>query len=161
MKLGLVARSRLVRAITAMMVLSIMSGCSGGLDRPAPPYVDPRLVEADFRDYAAELISLHGKTLSVRHVKDEAVGGYSTIYVMAEVRDSDANVPVLIDLSDKLVQRADIPVLVNECYRFYARVVFEERIIDPVTGADRTLPVLSGEHFEPVAHDGIGGCESP
>lgn len=133
-----------------------------GSDRVgAARYLDPRLFEADIGEYGHENIFVHAKMLNIEHVIESEPGPYSLIYATAEVRDSDTNVPVLIQVSDRSRQSSDIQLLVGECYRFYTYVGFDQPIIDPETGAKRTLPVLSGYHFEPLAHDGVGGCESP
>ena len=92
---------------------------------------------------------------------DSEIGPYSWIYALAEVRDSEPDVPVVIEISDNLLQLSDIPLLVDECYRFYAYVGDYQPVSDAVTGAEHTLPTLVGYHFEPLASDGFEGCESP
>jgi hypothetical protein len=123
-------------------------------------YLDPRLFAADVDYYHLENILVHAKTLDVEHL-DSVAGPYSSIYAMAEVRDDEAVVPVLIEITDDLMQLVDIPLAVDECYRIYGYVGSYQTVPDPVTGVEHALPTLVGYHFEPLASDGFEGCESP
>jgi hypothetical protein len=153
-------------AAAMAVVLVVLISCVPGEDLRLPAnarsarYLDPRLFAADIGEYKGTNIILHAKTLKVDHL-DRAPGPYSWIYAAAEVRDSEADVPVVIEISDNQLQKVDIALRVDECYRFYAYVGSDQTVIDNATGAERMLPTLNGYYFKALASDGFEGCESP
>ena len=154
-------------ASAVAIVLVVLAGCSYGSREGSARYVDPRLFTADITHDPTgpgrTNVFLHAKTLDIQRKDDGlvGVGPYRWIYAMAEIRDSDMDVPIIIEIADNSLQHIDAPLLVDECYRLYGNAGAEERVRDPVTGAERMLPAVFGYNFELVAHDGFGGCESP
>jgi len=69
--------------------------------------------------------------------------------------------PNVVEIADTSLRHIDAPLLVDECYRFYRNAGAEQRVRDPVTGVESTLPAVFAYNFKLVAHNGFGGCESP
>jgi hypothetical protein len=154
-------------AFAVSVLLVVMTGCSYGSREGSAQYVDPRLFTAastrDPNGPGRTNVFLHAKTLDIQRRDDHlvGVGPYYWVDAMAEIRDSDVDLPIVVEIAEDSLQHIDAPLRIGECYRFYGNAGGAERLRDPVTGVERWLPAVHAYNFELVAHDGFGGCKSP
>src|SRR3954451_18960459 len=100
-------------ASAIVVVLVVLTGCSYGSREGSARYVDPRLFTAAITHDPAgpgrTNAFLHAKTLNIQHKDNHivGVGPYVWIDAMAEIRDSDVDVPIVIEISEDALQYID------------------------------------------------------